>query len=1052
MKKSIRIRTNLPDHAVAILLLAPAMCAALGVHYAPPPLMRLFTSGGMEVFFYNLRVLILTPYFVFFILAIGEGWLSLVPREKAFKRSDHLLFSFFAGSGLLTLCGFLLGMANLLYFGVCFPIFVVVLYIYLLQPASRNCAKAIWDWVSAAQGWGELRPYVIALRAVLAITIAVLILSKGILLELFKDGGLHQYFDYFAETRLLHGIWMDPRHPILYDYLAGRGQGILLFFTAFTNQFVIQISGVVFLAAIAAVARQVMSFMVSAFGQINGRPSLRGLFPDFVMLLVLTSALLDMEPARFHLQTGAFFLFLAWAGCFFLFLEARAHRWLFFAMLPVVLAYPILGGIFYAFAGWILVIVILSLWLTRKSASLRRPFLLLVFGGISAAFSFGLNWAYVGVPDLQPARAFVPLTWEQRFAPWSSKALIYYLDASLGQSVSSSNISFQKITEDALSLFSYPVINIWEAHEPKPSFLWLYPLIMLALGTWLVSGMLRDGSQVRLHPYLHYWLAFNALYILKFLLTSLIKQASLKRMLIFMDVFPILVFFSLALFLFHWVEVWYEKRKSNVRSTKDAMPIVHDKPHPLIILMSVFWGVCLTLGLVNLWVGFWYRSLPIRLILLSIIIVSGTGFFHLSVRVILRRFASLTGREGMIFVVIPIISSVVLAFILYQAAPLSTYIPVSHTIKITALNERSPLSASNTVRLIELKVNGKVVPLESLEQVGTWKRKGDGLQSRGAGDLVYSFSAGWDARIEILFESGSSAGKVRVEFDDMPPVVRSLYSDVKNEALIVLTPSVADNPVAIAYEGLVFTAEFFVLLLCMTLLSALFTLRLVHASTFLLLGLVLACFQFQVNFGFEKVTGGWRYFTGKEGAIPAYGDVVTYGSGSGDRSDVFHCLAIQAAVPGAAQVLNLNGFGAIEPCLFSPLLPRDKIVHHYEAIVITEPYYETLMFGDPQMVYPLYRDLGINFFYVRKEDTNFVNLGYSLALRPENLAKYFDVYAEADDFYILTWRGEGNTPVSPELADQISLWYERSGDRKYNLMNFWRLGHERLTEWEQAQP
>ena len=68
-------------------------------------------------------------------------------------------------------------------------------------------------------------------------------------------GIIQGWFGYFAETKLLHSTWMDPSHPILYDYLAGRGQGVYLFFTSFTNQFFIQIIGIIYIFIIAAVGR-----------------------------------------------------------------------------------------------------------------------------------------------------------------------------------------------------------------------------------------------------------------------------------------------------------------------------------------------------------------------------------------------------------------------------------------------------------------------------------------------------------------------------------------------------------------------------------------------------------------------------------------------------------------------------------------------------------------------------------------------------------------------------------------------------------------------------
>ena len=548
-------------YIIAAVLFLPAILAAIILQYYPPPVIDLFVYGGSGVFLYNLCILLLTPYFVIFILALGDLYVSRLPNEDfhPLKKSDLRLISFFAGAGILTILGFILGLLNLLYFWVCFPIFVFVIYFYFLQPKSRQVGVDIWNWISANKTEGIFRFGLILLHAILIAVIASIVLSKGILLELFKDGGLHQYFSYFADTRMLHSTWMEPSHPVLYDYLAGRGQGVLLFFTSFTNQFIIQVMGAIYLIMIAAIARQVIKLILPAFGKTDANSSLRSCLPDLVMLLTLTSPILEMETARFHLQTGAFFLFLCWAAPLFLVLDNKKNYWLFLSLIPIVIAFPITSGIFYAFIGWILGIVIFSLLMTRNTASLKYPLLLLVLGGVSAIFSFSLNWLYVGIPELQPSSVFIPLIKMERFQQWSSRGLIAYLDMSLGQAVSPSSISIQKISSNALTLFSYPV-NVLAERDRYPAFLSsLYPILVIAILIWIAVGYLRtknDREETRwpTNKIFIYWLTFTALYILKFLLTSFVQQASLDRMLLFMDIFPIVTFFSMIIFLSQRIE------------------------------------------------------------------------------------------------------------------------------------------------------------------------------------------------------------------------------------------------------------------------------------------------------------------------------------------------------------------------------------------------------------------------------------------------------------------------------------------------------------------
>jgi hypothetical protein len=1099
--------SSVKKHLSAAALLLPAIGAALVLEYAPTPLIDLFVYGGTGVFIYNLCILILAPYFVLLILALGDLYVSRLPNEdlSPLKRVDLRLLSFFVGCGLLTILGFILGLLKLLYFWVCFPTFVIVIYLYFLHANSSQDAIDLWDWVRVGKFAKTYRWVLLVLRTTLISVIASIVLSRGILLELFKDGGLHQYFAYFADTRLYHSIWMNPSHPILYDYLAGRGQGVYLFFTSFTNQFTIQIIGVIYLIAIGLISRQVISLLLSAFGKANAGPSLRSCLPDLVMLLVLTSPILDMETARFHLQTGAFFLFLSWAGCLFLILEHRKNYWLFLALIPLLIAFPIVSGIFYAFEGWVLGTVILSSLLTRNTVSLKYLIILLGIGAASTIFSFSLNYFYVGIPEIQPARAFVPFIWMERFQYWSSPELLVYLDSSMKNSVLPSTISIYKISSNALTLFSYPLgVLIKQINYPR-FLLTCYAVLVFVILIWLTIGYLRGGKDSKgaerpTRKIFIYWLTFTSLYALKFFLTLFVQQSSLTRMLLFMDIFPIITFFSMGIYLIHRMEgISFYKTLSVLKSpgetifsffkNKYHMEIPAKRFSPkssafsqelpnekeivspptggidgslqhrfgrtvwekgyIVFITSTLWGGSFSLVLINLWPYFWRRSFPIQLLLFSFLVVVCASLFFIPFRKISRFFAeSRVNRQVDLLISLTIVSMICI-IIFFSFTSVSRHIAVPHTLKVSAIDEKHPASSGSAVKLLEIKIDEKPVKLELLEQSGVWSWQEDAIQSHGQAALTYVFSAGWDSTVEILFEKAPTAGWVQIEYDDQKPVVKNLYANQIGSTVFSPAASLFGNETSLALVVLLWIAEFIVFLGLLSFVSTFTSLNNIYFGTYLLFGLTLTFLQFQANMGPGKIKGGWQYFSGNEGAIEAYGPVISYGPGTGDRADVFHCLEILKVVPGSAQVLNLNGFAAVEPCLFSPLLPYDKIVHHYEAVVITEPYYRTLMFGEPQTVYKIYRDLGINYFYLRKGDLLFVNLGYSRALEPQNLEKYFDVYAETEDFYIFTWRGQGLYPVSAELSRQIDGWYNNA---KKSYLNFWWLGRENLESWIQAQP
>jgi len=62
------------------------------------------------------------------------------------------------------------------------------------------------------------------------------------------------------------------------------------------------------------------------------------------------------------------------------------------------------------------------------------------------------------------------------------------------------------------------------------------------------------------------------------------------------------------------------------------------------------------------------------------------------------------------------------------------------------------------VKLLEIKINGKPVQFESLEQSGDWSTEEETIRSRGQAALTYVFTARWDSTVEILFEMDHRQG------------------------------------------------------------------------------------------------------------------------------------------------------------------------------------------------------------------------------------------------------------------------------------------------------
>ena len=157
------------------------------------------------------------------------------------------------------------------------------------------------------------------------------------------------------------------------------------------------------------------------------------------------------------------------------------------------------------------------------------------------------------------------------------------------------------------------------------------------------------------------------------------------------------------------------------------------------------------------------------------------------------------------------------------------------------------------------------------------------------------------------------------------------------------------------------------------------------------------------------------------------------------------CLELAQALPGPAPVLRLNGYSSMSYCMFSPLLPRNKLVHQYESAFAR--HFRDAVFSAPERAREVYRSLGIDFFLVEKHDIDFWAPGLSPLTDDANLPRYFDLYAETPSFYILTWRGQGQGEIPAPALTAIERWRNKGLQGEGFMVGDVLLGHWRALLW-----
>ncbi len=164
------------------------------------------------------------------------------------------------------------------------------------------------------------------------------------------------------------------------------------------------------------------------------------------------------------------------------------------------------------------------------------------------------------------------------------------------------------------------------------------------------------------------------------------------------------------------------------------------------------------------------------------------------------------------------------------------------------------------------------------------------------------------------------------------------------------------------------------------------------------------------------------------------------------------CIEIANSVPEPASIFALNSNLGISHCTFSPLIPRGKILHHYQSILA--PHFELLALGSAREAYDVFKNHDINYFYIGKNNIDFWGAGWSEGFDQANLEENFTVFYEDNDFYILTWRGEEGKGISKDDASYINKIREEGrlmspccyNPPKFPTMGGW-FGFVRFSEW-----
>ena len=131
------------------------------------------------------------------------------------------------------------------------------------------------------------------------------------------------------------------------------------------------------------------------------------------------------------------------------------------------------------------------------------------------------------------------------------------------------------------------------------------------------------------------------------------------------------------------------------------------------------------------------------------------------------------------------------------------------------------------------------------------------------------------------------------------------------------------------------------------------------------------------------------------------------------------CIEMAEIAKGRGRILPVNATEQAVPC-YAPIgVPRGTFVHHYNSLLA--PNYELALYGSPDELEKFYRANNVNFFYFDREERDYIwGHGFSSLFESDGLLRRFDVAHEGKDYFLLTWRGQGQRPVDAKIVDELA--------------------------------
>jgi hypothetical protein len=203
------------------------------------------------------------------------------------------------------------------------------------------------------------------------------------------------------------------------------------------------------------------------------------------------------------------------------------------------------------------------------------------------------------------------------------------------------------------------------------------------------------------------------------------------------------------------------------------------------LILSIAIGISGGISIPNIFFRFWYRSIPVQIVLISAFSV--ILFFCCLISIRMFNNLSLDKKQN-IYKILILLIAIFLFFIL--KFPITLEVPNSptdHRLSVKIVDKKNSRENSLIIEIIELKIDNKKINLESLIDGGKGIINEKGfLEISGTEEFSLLFSANQNSTVTILFNGNKSSGRALCTLDNQVIDEIDLYQNDPTERIMFL--------------------------------------------------------------------------------------------------------------------------------------------------------------------------------------------------------------------------------------------------------------------------